>query len=200
MRISLVFQKGCLWRIMNASNSSTNTPRKRCLSASSSLNKLGEVDGCSKRSPRYRLFKIKHFFDWNYQMVRKILIDIFDILTSQIFEYFQGTMGIVPTDIIFAGSTFLLYSYSSKNFQANWVNKTNATGSALSHTTCPKGFGWPSLLGKIFFWSKSESWHGLILLSITQIFLLSAAQILDGVRIPQVAKHFFHFLFIRTDA
>ena len=48
-------------------------------------------------------------------------------------------MGIVPTDIIFAGSTFLLYSYSSKNFQANWVNETNATGSALSHTICPKG-------------------------------------------------------------
>ena len=105
------------------------------------------------------------------------------------------TMGIVPTDIIFAGSTFLLYSYSSKNFQANWVNKTNATGSALSHTICPKGFGWPSLLGKIFFWSKSESWHGLILLSITQIFLLSAAQLIDGVRIPQAAEHFFAFSF-----
>ena len=29
---------------------------------------------------------------------------------------------------------------------------------------------WPSLLGNIFFWSKSESWHRLILLSIAQIF------------------------------
>ena len=48
------------------------------------------------------------------------------------------TVGIVPTDIIFAGSTFLLYSYSSKNFPANGVNETNATGSALSHTICSK--------------------------------------------------------------
>ena len=104
-------------------------------------------------------------------------------------------MGTVPTDIIFARSNFLLYSYSSKNFPANGVNETNATGSALSHTTCPKGFGWPSLLGKIFFWSKSESWHGLILLSITQIFLLSAAQMLDGVQIQQAAEHFFAFSF-----
>ena len=49
-----------------------------------------------------------------------------------------NTMGTVPTDIIFAGSTFLLYSYSSKNFPANGVNETNATGSALSHTICSK--------------------------------------------------------------
>ena len=63
MRIFWVLQKGPTWRIMNSanfsknsanSNPSSSTARKRCLSASSSSKKLGEVDGCSKRSPRFR--------------------------------------------------------------------------------------------------------------------------------------------------
>ena len=54
MRIFWSLRKGCIWGIMNISSASSNTPRKRCLSASSSLNKLGELDGCSKRSPRFK--------------------------------------------------------------------------------------------------------------------------------------------------
>ena len=66
-------------------------------------------------------------------------------------------MGMVPTDIIFAGSTFLLYSYSNKNFPANGVNETNATESALSHTIWFKGICRPHLLGKYYFEAKVKA-------------------------------------------
>ena len=81
MRIFWVLQKGPTWRIMNSanfsknsanSNPSSSTARKRCLSASSSSKKLGEVDGCSKRSPRFRNRNIlqlnEKYLIWPYRI------------------------------------------------------------------------------------------------------------------------------------